>query len=217
VLPIDEKNWLKPYASEIQSKSRVIFDDKSESAHLRSLCLEFLSLEDSVIVADVKRVYAQTLSVELRFAIEKAFLAVSDELFQSLNSPSGPVAARLRLTPECGCWKKTHNGTPFVMEYRQRRDFSKLEGAILPNPVLRDAKRHRHIVLKDVTTLWSSRGETDGQISFSWTPSSDIPAGKYLLTMEFARKDEILSTGYGLPVSIREKHAHWELSVHDRT
>jgi hypothetical protein len=214
VLPIDETNWLKPYASDIQSKSRMIFDDTSESAHLRSLCLEFLSLEDAAIVADVKRVYEETSSAELRFAIEKIFLAESDELYQGLHASSGPVAARLSLMPECGCWMKAHNGTPFVIEYRERKDFSKEGQSIFPNAVLTDPKSHNHIVLQNVTNFGSSRSEVDGWVWFSWAPSSEIPAGKYLLTVEFARKDEILSTGYGIPVSIRKKkHAQRELYV----
>jgi hypothetical protein len=206
-------SWLGSYATEIQDTSQRIFDDASQSSKLRALCLQFLPLDRLEILADVKSVYGQTASAELRFAIEKAFLSVSDTLYESLNSPGGPVASRLSLAPQCGCTMAAHRSVTFQVEYRERQELVKSLGFIFPQPGLTNLSTGQHFALQDIRTRGGWNGAFDGQFEFDLGTISGLPTGNYSVAPDFVRNQKILSTGYGLKVSIRETPRGKELVI----
>jgi hypothetical protein len=214
VLPIDKNNWLASFASEIETISKSIFDDPSQDARLRALTLQFLALDDAGIVADVKRVYAHTPSAELRFAIEKAFLGVSDALYESLKPPGGPVSSSIHLGQTCGCTRLPNGGVSFVTDYRERKDFQIREGAFFnPHPAITNLRTGQHMVVQDLHSLGGWQSELEGHFEFELATLSSIPNGNYRLALEYSRDNKVLSTGYGLQLSIRETRKGKKLSI----
>lgn len=216
-LPIDNPSLVNS-AAQIQAASKTIFDRASENLHLRALCVQFLSLDDPAVLSDVKQVYQHTSAAELRFAIEKAFLDVSDALYQSLHPRSGPVASRISPAQECGCARLKHKGIAFTAEYRESDEFHQQnQFTVLPHPAITDLHTGRRIPLKEINNLGGWRSTLDGQFQFEFRTLSDIPAGNYLLALEYADGDQILSAGYGPTLSIRETHQGKVLSLNEST
>jgi hypothetical protein len=212
-LPIDNY-WLSNFGTEIQATSKAIFDRRSENAHLRAHCVQFLSLDDPAVLSDVKQVYQQTSSPELRFAIEKAFLDVSDVLYQSLKPRGGPVASRISPAEECGCARLTHKSIAFAAEYRESQQFHQQnQFTIIPHPAITELHTGRRIVFKDIHNLGGWSSVLDGQFQFEFRTLSHVPAGNYLLSLEYADGNKIVSTGYGPKLSIRETHQGKVLSI----
>jgi hypothetical protein len=150
VLPIDN-DWLRNFAAEIQRIAKQIFDDASQNPRLRGLCLQFLAFDVPNIVADVKREHTLTRSDELRFAIEKEFLGVSDGLYESLRPPGGSVASRISVVPESGCTKGTHGSIAYLVDYQAWQDFPGGNTAFVrPYGVMTNLRTGRHFVLQSI-------------------------------------------------------------------
>jgi hypothetical protein len=205
VLPLDDNQWLAGEAARIQKISKNIFDRPSEDAHLRALALQFLSLENPDMVSDAKQVYREASSTELRFAIEKAFLNVGDDLYGTRAAPGGPVASRVSVAAECGCFRRDHPGPAFVMEYQERKDFEHGGDPYIPaHPSLTNLRTRQNFTFEKYDELWGWRGQWDGSFEFQLNFSSPIPKGKYSLALEYSRDGRILSRGYGMEIQIRK-------------
>lgn len=213
VLPIDN-NWLSSSADEILAITKAIFNNRREDAELRALSLRFLDLNNEGNVTNIKRVYRQTHSPELQFAIERAFLAVSDELYQSLHSSSGPVASIIQLAPEHGCVQPPDNQVVFVMRFYFARAF-KYRGDVrfATRIMLIDRKSGQRFELKKLRSLGGYEGALDGAFVFSLDQLPDLPAGVYKLAMEYAHRSAdqavsaglpngVLSVGHGITVTV---------------
>ena len=215
VLPIDNQ-WLASSAREIAATAKSVFDDHSQNAHLRALCLQFLALDQADILADVKRVYGRTRSGELRFAIEKSFLEISDALYQSLHPPGGPIASVVMLAPQGGCVAAPDGAVVFVASYSERRDYhERKETTVRAHYVMTNLQTRQRFPLRfaDMTQRYGWGGVWDGQNWFELAKPGDFPAGNYTLGLEYERSGEILSAGYTVKVRITNGAAGKMVSV----
>lgn len=211
-LPIDNE-WLAGSAGEIQSMAKSIFDDESQDDHLRSLCLQFIPLDQPARAADVKQVYSRTRSEELRFAIEEAFLELSDTLYEGLNPPGGPVASVIVVAPERGCVKATGDNIAFVARYHERKDFHDRSGrAGYPRFVLTNVRTNQRFIPK-FSQLLGWGGVRNGEMTFEISQPLDLPVGDYTIAPEFSRDGEVISIGHKRMVVIRDTPRGRRLSL----
>jgi hypothetical protein len=188
VLPIDN-HWLSTSANQILATAKTIFNNPTENADLRALCLRFLDLNDRGIIADIQRVYGQTHSPELQFAIEQAFLEVSDELYQSLHPSSGPVASIIQLAPEHGCVQPPDNQIIFLTRFYSTRAFNERGSVVTAGrTVLKNTKSGQRFALKATHSMGGYWSTLDGVLVFALDQLSDLPAGEYTLGMEYAHQ-----------------------------
>ena len=218
VLPIDN-DWLASSADEIVATAKALFHNAGENADLRALGLRFLDLNRPDNVADILRVYRQTHSPELQFAIEQNFLEVSDALYQSLHSSSGPVASIIQLAPEHGCVQPPDSQIVFVARFYSTRAFNS-EGAAVSvgHVVLRNSKTGESFDLENRKKLRSMGGywsTLDGVLIFALDQLSDFPAGTYTLGMEYRHNgaNEIQSVGHTITVAIIDSSDGKRLSI----
>jgi hypothetical protein len=218
VLPIDN-DWLASSADEIVATAKAIFHNAAENADLRALGLRFLDLNNPDNVANIQRVYRQTHSPELQFAIEQNFLEVSDALYQSLHSSSGSVASIIQLAPEHGCLQPPDNQIVFVTRFYSTRAFNS-EGAAVSagHVVLRNSKTGQSFDLENGKKLRSMGGywsTLDGVLIFALDQLSDFPAGTYTLGMEYRHNGakEIQSVGHTITVAIIDSPDGKRLSI----
>ena len=211
-LPIDNQ-WLASSAGEIQSAAKSIFDDESQDDHLRSLCLQFIPLDQAAIAADVRQVYSRTRSEELRFAIEESFLELGDVSYEGLNPAGGPVASIIVAVPERGCIKATGDNVAFVERYHERKDFhDRLGGAGDPRFVMTNRRTNQRFIPK-FSQLSGWHGMRNGGIMFELGQPLDLPVGDYAIAPEFSRNGEVISTGHKLMVEIRDTSTGRKLSL----
>jgi len=173
-LPIDN-DWLAPSTNEIVTTAKAVLDNPAEDSGLRALSLQFLDLNDPTNVMDIRRVYGQTHSSELQFAIEQAFLKMSDELYQSLHASSGPVASIIQLAPEHGCAQPPENQIIFVIRFYSTRAFNARGAVVITGRiVLKNVKSGESFELKNVRSMGGHYGSLDGVLLFSldqlWLP-----------------------------------------------
>jgi hypothetical protein len=215
VLPIDNQ-WLAGSAREIAATAKAVFDDYSQNAHLRALCLQFLALDQADILADVKRVYRHTRGGELRFAIEKSFLEVSDALYQSVRPPGGPIASVVMAAPPGGCLAAPAGAVVFVASSSERKDYQeRRETAVRRHYVMTNLQTRQRFPLDfaDLTPRYGWGVGWDGQNWFELAKPTDFPAGEYTLGLEYERGGEILSAGYTVKVRIRNEAVGKMVSV----
>jgi hypothetical protein len=199
-----DNEWVVNFAEQIRDRARTIFDDQGEEPELRSLCLQFLPLDDAKYLADVKRVYAKTHSSQLRFAIEEAFLRVSDSLYEGLTPSGGPVTSIIiEASPET-CVRPSLGNTAFVMKYNQRQDFHDTAMFTRWQYVLTNSTTHQRIAPVIVRQIggWSSMNNGEGW--FELSEASDLLPGTYALTYEVLRDGKVLSSGYPLVISVKD-------------
>jgi hypothetical protein len=206
-------------ADEIVATAKAIFHNAAENADLRALGLRFLDLNNPDNVANIQRVYRQTHSPELQFAIEQNFLEVSDALYQSLHSSSGSVASIIQLAPEHGCLQPPDNQIVFVTRFYSTRAFNS-EGAAVSagHVVLRNSKTGQSFDLENGKKLRSMGGywsTLDGVLIFALDQLSDFPAGTYTLGMEYRHNGakEIQSVGHTITVAIIDSPDGKRLSI----
>jgi hypothetical protein len=223
VLPIDN-DWLSSSADQIVAIAKSIFNNPAEDADLRALSLRFLDLNNPSDVAHIRRVYRQAHSPELQFAIEQAFLEVSDELYQSLHPSSGPVASIIQLAPEGGCVQTPHNEITFLIRFYSTRAFNN-RGAVVTASriVLKNTKSGQSFELKNVRSMGGHYGSLDGVLVFGLDQLSDIPAGVYRLGMEYAHQfnhlpsvggvDEVPSVGHTITVAVSDSPRGKRVSI----
>lgn len=223
-LPIDN-DWLASSADEVLATAKAIFNSPPENADLRALSLGFLDLNNRDNVADVHRVYGQTHSPGLQYAIERAFLEVSDALYQTLHAADGPVASIIQPAPEHGCIQPPDNQIVFVTHFYSTRAFNS-EGAVVSagHVVLRNLKTARRIDLKNPAQsfdhpnlrfmggYWST---LDGVLVFALDQLSDFSAGTYTLGMEYRHEmaKEVQSVGHTTTVTIVDTPNGKHLSI----
>jgi hypothetical protein len=222
-LPIDN-DWLAPSANEIVTTAKAVLNNPAEDSGLRALSLQFLDLNDPTNVRDIRRVYGQTHSPELQFAIEQAFLKVSDELYESLHPPSGPVASIIQLAPEHGCAQPPDNQITFVIRFYSTRAFNARGAVVITGRiVLKNVKSGESFALKNVRSMGGHYGSLDGVLLFSLDQLSDFPAGIYTLGMEYAHQfnhlpsvgdvDDVPSVGHKITVAIADSPNGKRLSI----
>jgi hypothetical protein len=222
-LPIDNE-WLAPSADQIIARSKAIFDNPAEDSQLRALSLGFLDLENPHNVVDIRRVYKKTRSPELQFAIEHAFLDVSDELYQSLHPSSGPVANIIQLAPEHGCAQPPDNQITFIIRFYSTRAFNARGSVVIAGRiVLKNIKSGQSSELKNVESVGGHYGSLDGVLLFRLNQLSDIPAGVYTLGMEYAHQfnhlpslgdvDDVPSVGHTITITITDSSSGKYLSI----
>jgi hypothetical protein len=220
-LPIDDE-WLAPSADQIIATSKAIFEDPVEDSQLRALSLGFLDLRNPRNVADIQRAYKKTRSPQLHFAIEQAFLDVSDELYQSLHSPSGPVASIVQLAPEHGCAQPPDNQITFVNRFYSTRAFNARGSVVTAGRiVLKNTKSGQSYEAKNVRSIGGQYGTLDGVLLFRLDQLSDFPLGVYTLGMEYAHQfnvlyspyDDVPSIGHTITIAITDSPNGKSLSI----
>jgi hypothetical protein len=223
VLPIDN-DWLASSAGEIAATANAIFNNATEDSDLRALSLRFLDLSNPNNVADMPRVYGQTHSSKLQFAIEQAFLEVSDELYQSLHPSSGPVASIIQLAPEHGCAQPPDNQITFVIRFYSTRAFNDRGAVVIAGRiVLKSIKSGQSLELKNVRSMGGHYGSLEGVLLFRLDQLSEFSAGIYTLGMEYAHQfnhlpsvgdvDEVPSVGHTITVAITDSPSGKRLSI----
>jgi len=224
VLPIDN-DWLSSSADQILATAKAIFNNPAEDADLRALSLRFLDLNNRDNVADIQRVYGQTHSPELQFAIEQTFLEVSDELYQSLHPSSGPVASIIQLAPEHGCVQPPNNQITFLTRFYSTRAFND-RGAVVTagRIVLKNTKSGQCFELKNARSMGGHWSSLDGILIFALDQLSDFPAGVYTLGMEYAHQfayqvptfgfvNDVPSVGHTITVAVTDSPDGKHLSI----
>jgi hypothetical protein len=196
--------WLANSADQIRATARDIFYNIKENVELRGLCLQFLPLDDAKTVSDVRKAHSQTHSYELRYAIEDAFLQVSDSLYQTLDAPGGPVTSIILAADRQTCVRATPGLTAFMVKYRQRQDFHDTAAFARSGYTLTNIKTGQRIAPLEVRQLGGWSGVNDGEGSFELTEVSDIAPGKYALSRELSRDGKILSSGYPITISVTD-------------
>jgi hypothetical protein len=222
-LPIDNPE-LASSASEVIATAKAIFNDPAENAELRSLSLSFLDLDNPQNVKDIQQVYAHTRSSELQFAIEQAFVDVSDTLYNSLNPSSGPVASIVQLAPQNGCVQPPDNQITFIIRFYSTRAFNERGAVVITGRiVLKNIKSGQSFELKNVRSMGYHYGSLDGVLLFRLDQLSDFSAGVYTLGMEYAHQfnhlpsvgdvDEVPSVGHTITIAITDSPDGKRLSI----
>jgi hypothetical protein len=223
-LPIDN-DWLASSASEIVTTAKAIFDNPAEDSDLRALSLQFLDLNDPANAADIRRVYDHSSSPELQFAIEQAFLEVSDELYKSLHPSSGAVSSIIQLAPEGGCAQPPDNVITFVIRFYSTRAFNE-RGSVVSagRTVLKNVKSGQRFELKNVRSMGGHYGTLDGVLLFRLDQLSDFSEGIYTLGMEYAHQfayqvptpgfvNDVPNVGHTMTVAITDSPDGQRLSI----
>lgn len=198
-----DNEWLSPSATDIGSVAKTAFTDDAQNTQVRLICLRFLPLDDAQSIADIKAVYARSKSSELRFAIEDYLMEKSDQLYESLNPPGGPVASFVSKAPDTSCTKATPGNVAFLVKYREAKSFhDRWDGIAKKQIVLTSLWTHQRLVPADIHYLGGWSGVYDGEFSFELNRISSIPSGDYTLQFECIQDAQVLSTGYGVPISV---------------
>ena len=207
VLPLNSPVLAKS-VDELRSRAKAIFDNKSEDANLRGLCLKFL-LDQPGVIEDARRVYRRTHSEVLRFMIEGTLLAQSDQEFDNLHSPSGAAASVVGRSATCGCVERFIPGPVFTAEFRENKRLSLKRQQPRNNVrlvfVVTNEKNSQPIVLDKFDEIGASIGsDGSGWIRFTLSHLENVPAGRYSLALEFKDGDDVLSRGDGAKIEIRD-------------
>jgi hypothetical protein len=178
-------SYITPSAVAVGSRSFILSlsganflstSNPAEDADLRRLSLRFLDLNNPSNVADVRSVYRQTHSPELQFAIEQAFLEVSDELYQSLHPCSGPAASIIQLAPEHGCVQPPDNQVTFLKRFYSTRAFNQRGAVVITGRmVLKNIKSGQRFEIKNAKGMGGHYGVLDGLLLFRLNQLSDFP------------------------------------------
>ena len=183
------KDWLASSADEILATAKAIFNNPLENPDLRALGLSLLDLNSADDVAKIRRVYRQTRSPMLQFAIEQTFLEVSDELYESLLPSSGPVASIIQLAPEHGCVQPPDHQITFLTRFRSTRAFNARGAVVITGRiVLKNIRSGQRFEIKNAQGMGGHYGVLDGVLLFRLDQLSDFPAGVYTLGMEYAHQ-----------------------------
>lgn len=222
VLPIDN-DWLSSSVNQILATTKSIFNNPADDANLRALSVRFLDLNIANNVADLRRVYGQTRSPELQFAIEQAFLEVSNELYFSLHPSSGPVASIIQLAPERGCVQPPKNRIVFLTRFYSTKAFNDRGSVVTAAQIVLKNKSGQRFEIKNAQSIGGWWGSLNGVLIFTLDQLSDFPAGIYTLGMEYAHQfnhipnagevDDIPSVGHTVTVTIIDSSGGKRLSI----
>ena len=203
----------------VVAAARAVFHNQKEDARLRSVCLQFLDLNEVKNLADIRKLYARTRSEELKFAIEESFLKVSEELYQSLHSPGGPLVSIIEVVPESGCVRSASDKVAFVLKYHVTKNFHYAESSydVTRHLVLRNTKTPLSFALsiapRNIWHIGGWDGGNNGEVVFELHQLSDIPSGKYTLGVEYTIDNKDLSTGHTVAIAIAGTSGAKEASV----
>jgi hypothetical protein len=223
VFPIDNR-WLASSADQIVVTAKAIFNNPIEDAHLRALSLGFLDLNDPGNVENIRRVYRKVDSAELQFAIERAFLEVSDELYRSLHPSSGSVASIIEAAPENGCVQPPRNEIIFLARFYSTRTFND-HGSVVTAAriILKNVHSGQRFEVKNARSMGGYWSTLDGVLVFTLDQLSGFPAGVYTLGMEYAHQfnhlpsvgevEEVPSVGHTATVTIIDSPRGKSLSI----
>lgn len=213
-------------ATKLHAVCRAIFDDESQNSNLRGLCLKFL-LDQPAELANARRIFIRTRSSTLRFLIEEWFLDRSDDLYETLHSPSGPAASIIlpfrfcKDTEFCICGERPTGDPVFLVEYHMRKDLfaDKIGGKhdVDEGLLLTDIQSERQFELDRPDLINYSNGGEMGWEEFSVKDLKDIPPGEYMLSYCYKRGDAVVSIGFGTPVSVRQAPAGKQLIMSTKT
>jgi len=226
-VPPSDYDWLASSADKIVATAKAIFKNRAEDPGLRALSLRFLHLDNPHDVAEIRRVYSRTRSPELQFAIEQAFLEVSDELYQSLHPSSGPVASIIQLAPDNGCVQPPDNQITFRARFYSTRVFNDKGSVVTAGRiVLKNIRSGQSYVLKNVRSMGGYWSILDGVLVFALQGLSDFSAGTYTLGMEYAHQfnhlpsagevEEVPSVGHTVTIAITDSSNGKHLSIRPR-
>ena len=125
-----ENRYLGTSEAEVRAAAKKIVDDDSDRSHLRAMCVHLLRVADPEIIGDLKHVHSRTSSSELRFAIEDAFLDISDDVYLSLNPQGGPIASIVQLSSNDSCGKAPTGKLAFIANVHEDQGYATAFGAV---------------------------------------------------------------------------------------
>jgi len=216
--------WSASFSDQIVATAKTVLNDSKEDSGLRALSLQFLDLNNPANVADVRRVYTHTRSPELQFAIEQAFIEVSDELYQTLHTASGPVASIIQLAPEHGCVQPPENQITFLIRFYATKAYNERGSVVITSRmVLKNTKSGQVFVVASARGMGGHYGTVQGVLPFSLDQLSDFSAGVYTLGMEYAHQfghfpnagelQEAPSAGHTITIAISDSAKGKVLSI----
>jgi len=202
--------------AQIQTASRKIFADVSENPRLRALCLHLVSFTDSGTVAAIKRVYRNTHSGELRFAIEDAFMTVSDDLYKSLNSSTGGVTSIVHLV-EGACTRMAYKEVAFRVEYRVQKTLWRQHIFLISQYLLTNLKTGQKVEIAPERTnvLSDRRSVSNGAAEFELSELPNFPDGEYSIVFQEIVDGKPLPPGHGARFKIRKTSKGTEVSMNN--
>jgi hypothetical protein len=205
-LPIDGPA-LVPVADQLRKTSQSIFEDESENGELRALAIRFLSIDEPESqtspepLNSIRRVYAHTLSNQVRYAVEDTFLTVSNELYDSLHSSTGPITSIILPRPVSGCMKVAPGAMVIQSEYHERKDFPE-RGSAQSTIILTDAQTGKRTPIQDARLVRGFSTVSYGQSGLEISPPSELMPGTYSLGLEYTFQGKLLSTGHTTMVNV---------------
>lgn len=195
------------YADHIHAIAAKIFSDEHQDSRLRIACLPLLNLKQVKMQTNVAKIYATTSAIDVKFAIEEAFLDINDATYAKLHAPSGPVASLIRTQPESPVRKKSDK-TRFWVKYHETEAFNKqfFKDFDASNEGKQVNIAESYFNLTEEKTnimhhfepqqLWS--GGVDGENYIEFTIPSNLNVGRYILSYEYSKNGHVISRGYPL-------------------
>jgi hypothetical protein len=213
-LPIDGPA-IAPFATQIRTSAQSILADESEPPKLRALAIKFLPLDDPEVLAAIRRTYAITRSSEILYAIESAFLAVSDALYSTLKSPTGVATSIIRTAPISGCTPITPGNIIFQAEWYEPKEFPQRQTVTIGphTPVLINLKSGDRTRIKKARELDGWWTAVNGLTNFELSPPTDLPPGTYALEIQYVQGADILSAGHATTLTIKDSPKGRTISV----
>ncbi len=205
-LPIDGPA-LVPIADQLRKTSQSIFEDESEDSELRALAIRFLSIDQPASQTSpetlnlIRRVYNHTISNQVRYAVEDAFLTVSNELYDSLHSSTGPITSIILPQPVSGCMKVASGAMVIRSEYHERKDFPE-RGFTQSTIILTDVQTGKRTPIQNARLVSGFSTVSYGQSGFEISPPSDLMPGAYSLGSEYTFQGKLFSTGHTMLVNV---------------
>jgi hypothetical protein len=216
--------WMAPFVNEVEVRAKTIFNDPAEDPTLRALSVRFFDLEDSADIAELRSAYVNARSSELQFAIERAFIERSDDLYLSLHAASGSVASIIELVPEHGCVQEASDHLNFAIRFYATKAYND-RGSVVTSSriVLNNVHSGEKFIVEHVATVGGGYGVLDGVLVVQFPELSAIPGGTYTLGVEYAHQfghlpnprevQEKPNAGHTITVTITDSPEGKRLSV----
>jgi hypothetical protein len=206
-----QNDFLDSESEQILENSKHVFYDETDDPQLRGLSLNFIDLTLPANVADVRSVYMSSSSIQLRFAIEKAFAHVSGELYVSLHAHGGPLTSRVSIPVVWGCAKTDPGELQVSEEYQEPADQVEalrqsnfyIEG-IRPTLINTDTGVSKKI--EGLTEIGGWTGFANGQLEYAIPRTTNLPPGRYKIALQVPGEGG-MRTGYGVGVTVRKTAA----------
>jgi hypothetical protein len=210
-LPMDGPALL-PVADRLRKASLSIFEDESEDSQLRALALRFLPIDQpeaatpSEPLASIRRVYARTHSDRVKYAVEDAFLTVSNDRYDSLHSAAGPVAGITFRASVWGCMKVARGGILVQSKYHELKGLPD-RLSVQDTLVLTNVSTRERTVIQNARFISRMVTESYGESTLEVLPPPGLMPGVYSLGTEYRAHERLLSTGYPFTVTVARSAA----------